>query len=428
MGQVYLAKTTGLGGFERHVVVKTLDVADDENQFVTMFLDEARLVGALHHQYIAPVYEVGRDEQGRYFLVMDYIHGETAEAVWKRSHEGDAPAIPIGFALSVVYAVASALDYAHKLCSPDGRPLEIVHRDVSLSNIMIGYQGGVKLIDFGIAKSANRATKTMAGTLKGKFGYLSPEQVLRLPVDHRTDIFALGIVLYELTTMERAFVGNSELVTLERITRGEYTPPSRIVADYPQALEAIVQRALELDPDRRFQTATEMAHELEALGRALGVALGDPAIIGTMRAFGRTGQTKSQRFARATSRVRTDRELMARIEAEAEAQRDDRTPLTPLHAMPTFPADLRPESTPTDLPEDVPDVPEIVEEDLTVPVMSPPGPLAMDLRAPLGVQYASALRPSSGTSRLVPGGIRPIWIVLAVVAIAIGALIAVAVH
>ncbi len=142
MGQVYLAKTTGLGGFERHVVVKTLDVADDEDQFVTMFLDEARLVGALHHQYIAPVYEVGCDEDGRYFLVMDYIHGETAEAVWKRSHDGDAPAIPIPFALSVVYAVASALDYAHKLCGRDGRPLEIVHRDVSLSNVMIGYDGG----------------------------------------------------------------------------------------------------------------------------------------------------------------------------------------------------------------------------------------------------------------------------------------------
>ncbi|MEP6863819.1 MAG: protein kinase, partial [Deltaproteobacteria bacterium] len=144
---MYLAKTTGLGGFERHVVVKTLDVADDEDQFVTMFLDEARLVGALHHQYIAPVYEVGCDEDGRYFIVMDYIHGETAEAVWKRSHEGDAPPIPVAFSLSVVYAIASALDYAHKLCGRDGMPLEIVHRDVSLSNIMIGYEGGVKLID-----------------------------------------------------------------------------------------------------------------------------------------------------------------------------------------------------------------------------------------------------------------------------------------
>jgi len=420
MGHVYLAKTTGLGGFERHVVVKTLDVDDDENQFVTMFLDEARLVGALHHQYIAPVYEVGIDERGRYYIVMDYIHGETAEAVWKRSHEGDAPPIPIGFSISVVYAIASALDYAHKLCGRDGKPLEIVHRDVSLSNIMIGYQGGVKLIDFGIAKSANRATKTMAGTLKGKFGYLSPEQVLRGPVDHRSDIFALGIVLYELTTLERAFMGTSELVTLERITKGEYTLPSRIVANYPQALEAIVQRALELDPDKRFQSAGEMCHELEALARALGMAIGDPAIVGTMHAFGRTGQTKSQRFARASSRVRTDPELIAQIEAASHARED----LTPVVAMAHLPLPLSPvvaDGTPTD------HIPQHVEDDLTVPVMSTPerGGLVI---APLGVQYASALRPSTGTAKVLPRDYRALWFAIAVLAVAVGAMVALALH
>src|SRR3954451_5607867 len=119
MGQVYLAKTTGLGGFERHVVVKTLDVADDEDQFVTMFLDEARLVGALHHQYIAPVYEVGCDEEGRYYLVMDYVNGETTEAVFR--YPGDKSIeLPLAFALTVVSCVASALDYAHSLCAADG--------------------------------------------------------------------------------------------------------------------------------------------------------------------------------------------------------------------------------------------------------------------------------------------------------------------
>ena len=429
MGQVYLAKTTGLGGFERHVVVKTLDVADDEDQFVTMFLDEARLVGALHHQYIAPVYEVGCDEDGRYFIVMDYIHGETAEAVWKRSHEGDTPPIPIGFALSVVFAIASALDYAHKLRGLDGQPLEIVHRDVSLSNIMIGYEGGVKLIDFGIAKSANRVTKTMAGTLKGKFGYLSPEQVLRQPVDHRTDIFALGIVLYELTTMERAFLGTSELITLERITKGEYKRPSQIVAHYPQALEAIIERALDLDPDRRFQTAGEMAREIEAVARAMGEAIGDSAIIGTMRAFGRTGLTKSQRFARASSRVRTDPALMARIEAEARRrERDDLTPvvptsLPPMMGMPPLPPIL-PEATPTDLPNDVP---QLVEDDLTVPVNSTPNSGSPAI-GQLGVQYASALRPSTGTAKLVGYSYRGLWIAFALIAIVLGVVVALAVR
>jgi serine/threonine protein kinase len=149
MGQVYLARATGLGGFERRVVVKTLDlsVADDEDDeaFVTMFLDQARLVGALHHQYIAPVYEVGCDDEGRYYLVMDYVHGETAELVYRASVERSWP-VPLSFALTVVSCIASAFDYAHNLCSEDGTPLDIVHRDISLSNVMVGYDGAVKLI------------------------------------------------------------------------------------------------------------------------------------------------------------------------------------------------------------------------------------------------------------------------------------------
>ena len=291
-----------------------------------MFLDEARLVGALHHQYIAPVYEVGCDEDGRYFIVMDYIHGETAEAVWKRSHDGEAPALPIGFALSIVYAIASALDYAHKLCGLDGMPLEIVHRDVSLSNIMIGYEGGVKLIDFGIAKSANRVTKTVAGTLKGKFGYLSPEQVLRRTVDHRTDIFALGIVLYELTTMERAFQGESELMTLERITKVDYTPPNKHRRELSAGTTGD-RRASAVDRSGASvcRPPAEMAHEIESLARALGIALGDPAIIGTMHAFGRTGKRTVS-----GSRARASRSHQSRADgadrSRGAAARDDNTP------------------------------------------------------------------------------------------------------
>ena len=143
MGQVYLARATGLGGFERQVVVKTLDlsITDDDDAFVTMFLDEARLVGALHHQYIAPVYEVGCDEEGRYYIVMDYVQGETAEAVYRAGTDGSLP-IPLAFSLTVGSCVASALAYAHNLRSADGTPLDIVHRDISLSNVMIGYDGG----------------------------------------------------------------------------------------------------------------------------------------------------------------------------------------------------------------------------------------------------------------------------------------------
>jgi serine/threonine protein kinase len=323
MGQVYLAKTTGLGGFERQVVVKTLDVEDEDDPFVTMFLDEARLVGALHHQYIAPVYEVGRDEDGRYFLVMDYVRGETAEALWKRATERGAR-LSLELALTVVRAIASALAYAHALEAPDGTPLEIVHRDVSLSNIMIGYEGGVKLIDFGIAKSARRATRTLAGTLKGKFGYLAPEQVLQRNIDHRADIFALGVVLYELTTMARAFVASSELLTLERITKGDVVLPSRHDPRYPRGLELIVMKALAVDPRQRFQNAQEMVREVEAFARRAGIALGDAPVadamttyFGSGRRLGRGSASLPEIPAATPEEIAADQELTVPLDAAA---------------------------------------------------------------------------------------------------------------
>ena len=321
MGKIYLAKTTGLGGFERQVVLKTLDVDDEDDPFVSMFLDEARLVGRLHHQYIAPVYEVGRDEDGCYFLVMDYVRGETVEALWKRAGERGMK-LSTELALTVVRAVASALAYAHALETPDGRPLEIVHRDVSLSNIMVGYEGGVKLIDFGIAKSANRTTRTQAGTLKGKFGYLAPEQVLQKTIDHRADIFALGVVLYELTTMERAFVASSELLTLERITKGDVVAPSRHDPRYPRGLELLVMKALAVDPRHRFQTANEFAREVEGYARRSGIALGDAPLaeamtqlFGQNRRLGR-GSASIPEIAAAPELVETDEELTVPVPVE----------------------------------------------------------------------------------------------------------------
>jgi len=307
MGQVYLARSTGLGGFERQVVVKTLDlsITDDDEAFVTMFLDEARLVGALHHQYIAPVYEVGCDDEGRYYLVMDYVHGETAELAYRASAERSWP-VPLSFALTVVSCVASALDYAHSLCAADGTPLDIVHRDISLSNVMVGYDGGVKLIDFGIAKAANRATKTQVGTLKGKIGYLAPEQILRKNVDHRADIFALGIVLYELTTATRAFRDSSDLVTLERITNGDVRAPSTFTPNYPPELERIVLKALQTDPDQRYHDAAQMGRELECLAAQMNLPLGHAAIVDVMKQLFGDMRRGRRRIARGSNDVKTD--------------------------------------------------------------------------------------------------------------------------
>ncbi|MBL0216190.1 MAG: serine/threonine protein kinase [Myxococcales bacterium] len=305
MGQVFLARATGVGGFQREVVVKTLELVGGEAERearITMFLDEARLLGALHHQFITPVFEVGQDGDDRYFMAMEYVHGETAEAVFEAVVERGLK-VPLGFALAVGTAIASALAHAHELCAPDGTPLDVVHRDVSPSNILIGYDGGVRLIDFGIAMANQRATKTRAGTLKGNRAYLSPEQVLRKTLDRRTDIFALGIVLYELTTGQHAFLDRTEFLTLERVAAGEVTPPSAIVQGYPPELERILLKALAHEPGRRYQDAGVLARDLEALAAQRGITLGHAAIADLMAVLFGARQPRRRRIARGSEEV-----------------------------------------------------------------------------------------------------------------------------
>jgi eukaryotic-like serine/threonine-protein kinase len=280
MGKIWLGRLRGLGGFERHVVVKTLELGADEAQAKAMFLDEARVLGLLHHQHIAPVFEVGEDH-GQLYLVIDYVHGRTAHEAWERTRQLGA-ALPIDFTLTVVAAAASGLHYAHTRTDGNGSPLLIVHRDVSPSNLMIGFDGAVKLIDFGIAKALNRTAITQSGFVKGKLGYMAPEQVRRGDIDARTDVFALGIVLYELTTMQRCFRDESDRVTLERIKSGTYVKPSELVAEYPRELERVIARALRLDPMERYQSAEEMRRAIDTLGHRYDLVLGDGAVTQVM--------------------------------------------------------------------------------------------------------------------------------------------------
>ena len=283
MGRIYLGRASGVGGFDRKVVIKTLEVplSADSDPAIAMFLDEARLLGLLYHQHIASVFEVGRDDDGRYFMVLDYVEGFSAHDVWERAVQFSA-LLPLDFALTVVSAAANALHYTHTRRDVDGTPLGIVHRDVTPSNVMIGHDGAIKLIDFGIAMAVNRNTKTQTGFVKGKVGYLSPEQVAGRDVDARTDVFALGILLYELTTQQRAFRDSSDLATMQRIKLGKVARPTQIVAEYPRELEAIVMKALQVDPRDRFGDADAMRRELEALGHRMQLVLGDAAIIEVM--------------------------------------------------------------------------------------------------------------------------------------------------
>ncbi|MEO8705893.1 MAG: serine/threonine-protein kinase [Kofleriaceae bacterium] len=281
MGEVYLARASGLGGFVRHVVLKTMEVFDaDDDEAEAMFFDEARVLGVLHHQHIVPVFDVARADD-RLFIVMDYVHGHTSHEAWQRTVELGA-ALPIDFALTVTSAAAAGLHYAHTRRASDGTSMRIVHRDVSLSNIMVGFDGAVKMIDFGIAKAAGRSAKTQVGYVKGKLGYMAPEQIAGESVDSRTDVFALGIVLYELTTMRRAFREESDQKTIERIKRGAYEPPTSVVPGYPPELAKIVTRALRTDPRERFPDADSLRRAIEAFGHAMGMLLGDAAVAEVM--------------------------------------------------------------------------------------------------------------------------------------------------
>jgi serine/threonine protein kinase len=263
MAQIYLARQSGLGAFERHVVLKTIlrERAQDQ-RFVTMFLDEAKLAATLNHQNIAQVYEVDQAD-GAYFMAMEYVHGENARAILETTLRRGWT-IPLELAVMIVSGAAAGLHHAHERKGKGGQPLNIVHRDVSPANIMVGYDGSVKVLDFGIAKAEERATKTVGGTIKGKYGYMSPEQCKGKPIDRRSDIFALGICLYELTTLRRAFKGNDDFETMKRIVAGDVMLPSVAVPGYPRELEAIVLTAMAGDPNARFQTAQEMIEALDA--------------------------------------------------------------------------------------------------------------------------------------------------------------------
>ena len=283
MGRIYLGRAIGIGGFDRKVVIKTLEVpiTADSDPAIAMFLDEARLLGLLHHQHITSIFEVGRDDDGRHYMVLDYVEGFSAHDVWERAVQFGTT-LPLDFTLTVVSAAANGLHYTHTRKDIDGTPLGIVHRDVTPSNVMVGHDGAVKLIDFGIAMAANRKTKTQTGFVKGKVSYLSPEQVAGRDVDARTDVFALGILLYELTTLQRAFRDSSDLATMQRIKQGKLVRPSQLVADYPIELESIVMKALQVDPRDRFADADAMRRAIEALGHRLRFVLGDAAVIEIM--------------------------------------------------------------------------------------------------------------------------------------------------
>jgi hypothetical protein len=266
MAEIFLARTSGPQGFEKLVVLKKiLGKYADKPRYVQLFLEEARLAASLDHPSIAQVYDIGMVD-GSYFFAMEHLHGQDVRAILHRAWRiGER--LPVEHAVQIARHAASALHFAHEKRRSDGTLLGLVHRDVSPSNILVTYDGATKLLDFGVAKTAASTVKTRTGALKGKISYMSPEQARGAPIDRRSDIFSLGIVLWEMVTTQRLYRADNDLATLQLIIHQPPRPPSEVCSDCPPELERIVLRALAQDPDDRYPTAEQLVTDLDELAR-----------------------------------------------------------------------------------------------------------------------------------------------------------------
>ncbi len=283
MATVWVAREHGASAQgERLVAVKAmLAELAEEPEFVRMFIDEVRLVRSIRHPNVVDVYDVG-ESNGIMWMSMEWVEGESLHTIIAEA--GKRRAIPPEMAVRIMADVAAGVHAAHELRDASGAPRGVVHRDISPHNILIGTNGSIKLVDFGVAKALGRVSEsTRAGQLKGKFGYMSPEQALGKPVDRRSDLFSIGIVLFELTTSRRLFRGESDLETLKLVTSGQVPRPSLIDASYPPELERIVLRALERDPKLRYQSAAELERDLRGFLKAQHVVVPRSGIAGLLK-------------------------------------------------------------------------------------------------------------------------------------------------
>ncbi|HEY0192286.1 MAG TPA: serine/threonine-protein kinase, partial [Kofleriaceae bacterium] len=266
MAEIFLARTRGPSGFEKLVVLKKiLPKYAGRQRYVQLFLDEARLAASLDHPNIVHVYDIGMVD-GSYFFTMEYLHGQDVRTMLHRAWRTSSR-FPIENAVQVARNVAAALHFAHEKQRDDGSLLGIVHRDVSPSNIIVTYDGATKLLDFGVAKTTTSSVKTRTGTLKGKVAYMSPEQARGGTLDRRSDIFSLGIVLWEMVTTQRLYRMDNDLATLQAIITQPAKSPRSLRPDCPPELERIVLRALAREPAERYQTAEQLVSDLDELAR-----------------------------------------------------------------------------------------------------------------------------------------------------------------
>ncbi len=272
MATVHLGRTLGMGGFERLVAVKVMHPhVASEPECVDMFLDEARLAARIHHPNVVSTIDVSEDEEG-VFLVMEFVEGPSFQgllrALKKKKQEG-----PLDVLLRVFMDALAGLHAAHELPDVDGTPLNLVHRDVSPANILIGVDGRARITDFGVARAETRLSATQSGQVKGKFAYMAPEQVRMLPVDRRADIYSAGVMLWEMLTGEKLLKSDNELGMLTQILAHKFAAPHELKPSIPEKLSAVCMQALRFKPEERFPTAAAMAEAIEEAARESGIGV-----------------------------------------------------------------------------------------------------------------------------------------------------------
>ncbi|MFW5921625.1 MAG: serine/threonine-protein kinase, partial [Polyangiales bacterium] len=300
MGTVYVGRATGVGGFERLVAVKVLHAhLAEKDEFVKMFLDEARLAARIHHPNVVATLDVF-EEGGRYFLVMDYVRGLELGVLIRRA-QGRQSRLPVPLVLRIVLDAAQGLGEAHALTTRDGEPLNLVHRDVSPQNILVGADGISRLTDFGVAKAEHRLSWTRGGGFKGKLAYASPEQLDSSLTEQRSDLFSLGIVLWEALTHRRLFTGEDKFTIMRSVLEARIPAPSSINAELAP-FDPVVAGALAREPSARFGTAAELIHAIENAAAACGIAT-QPSVAEWVRALGSEEAEHEQRLRSAEASI-----------------------------------------------------------------------------------------------------------------------------
>ncbi len=340
MGRVHLASVEGPGGFLKWVAIKRIHrhLITDPSA-VQMFFDEACLAARISHPNVATVIDLGEDDEG-YFIAMEYLHGEPLREIVRRA-EDHGRRVPYDVACRILTDAAEGLHAAHELTDGAGHRLNVVHRDVSPHNLFVTYDGITKVVDFGIAKFRSRVTTTNAAELRGKLAYMSPEQVRGETIDRRSDVFALGIVAWELTTGHRLFAAGHEGTIVMKIHGGDVPPPSSIVPDYPRELEAVVMRALAPDRAQRYATARDLARALQMMMLVRGTLVSRDDVATYLRAL------LPDRIERRDDRLRA-------LTTDESGDDDCPTIVSPSHAQTLTDPTRRFDATSTDSPEEKP--------------------------------------------------------------------------